>query len=117
MFAELNCMLHPELTMERANAGSVGALYGISTNIMGLGFLIAGAGTLRAKIWSGWRRWMPLAIGIATFVELTPLVFAGFVWARLAIAFWFLLFAALGQSLRTEVALASPGMAPVTSAA
>lgn len=47
---------------------------------------------------------MPLVIGIATCVELTPGMFGGFVIARLAIGNWMLLFGALGQALREEAA-------------
>jgi hypothetical protein len=101
-FAELNTMRFAEMDAAAANAGLPGATYGIATNLIGIGMLIAGAGVLRAHAWSGWRRWMPLAIGIATFVELTPGMFGGYVIARLAIGFWILLFAALGQALRTE---------------
>ena len=63
-----------------------------------------GSDTARCGAPSGWRRWTPLVVGIATFVELTPGMFGGFVIARLAIGFWLLLFAALGQSLRVEAA-------------
>ena len=108
--AELNTMRFAELDTEQANAGLVGASYGISCNLVGLGMILAGAGTLRARRWTGWRRWTPLAIGIATFVELTPGMFGGYVIARLAIGFWILLFGALGQALRTESA-GEPGPA------
>jgi hypothetical protein len=100
--AELNTIRFAEWDFDKANAGLLGATYGISCNMIGLGMLLAGVGALRARVWSGWRRWTPVLIGIATFVELTPGMFGGFVIARLAIGFWLLLFAALGQSLRVE---------------
>ncbi|WP_199921525.1 hypothetical protein [Intrasporangium calvum] len=59
-------------------------------------------GVLRSALWQGWRRWTPLAIGIATFAVLTPGMFGGFVIARLAIGLWMLLFTALGWSLHIE---------------
>jgi hypothetical protein len=96
--AELNTIRFAEWDFDKANAGLLGATYGT----IGLGLLLAGVGALRARVWSGWRRWTPLVIGVATFVELTPGMFGGFVIARLAIGFWMLLFAALGQSLRVE---------------
>jgi hypothetical protein len=102
--AELNTMRFADWDFAQANAGLVGASYGIACNLVGLGLLIAGVGAVRARLWSGWHRWMPLVIGIATFVELTPGMFGGFIVARLAIGTWMLLFAALGQSLRSESA-------------
>jgi hypothetical protein len=104
--AELNTMRFADWNVDAANKGAMGAVYGIACNAIGLGMILAGAGTLRARVWSGWRRWVPLVIGIATFVELTPGMFGGFVIARLAIGFWILLFAAFGQSLRAEAARA-----------
>jgi hypothetical protein len=103
--AELNTMRYADWSTDKANAGAMGATYGIACNAIGLGLLVAGVGVLRARVWSGWRRFMPLIIGIATFVELTPGMFGGFVIARLAIGFWILLFAGLGHSLRAESAL------------
>jgi hypothetical protein len=47
---------------------------------------------------------MPLVIGVATFVELTPGMFGGYVIARLAIGLSMLLFAALGWSVYKESA-------------
>ena len=102
--AELNAMRYVDWDTLKANQSPMGAVYGIACNAVGLGMIIAGVGVLRARVWSGWRRWMPLSIGIATFVELTPGMFGGYVIARLAITFWMLLFAALGFSLRAETA-------------
>jgi hypothetical protein len=101
-FAELNTIRYADWDFEKANAGLVGATYGVTTNLIGLGLLLAGVGVLRAKVWIGWYRWIPLAIGIATFVELTPGMFAGFVIARLAIGLWLFLFALLGFGLRSS---------------
>jgi hypothetical protein len=108
-FAELNTIRYAEWDFDTANAGLLGATYGVTTNLVGLGLLVAGVGAVRARVWSGWRRWLPLIIGIATFVELTPGMFGGFVIARLAIAVWMLLFALLGQGLRAESARLAPG--------
>ncbi|CAN5878482.1 hypothetical protein BH24ACT15_BH24ACT15_37930 [soil metagenome] len=95
-FAEVLAMRYADWDNDTANAGLMGTSYGISVTVIGLGMLVAGVGVLRAGVWSGWRRWTPLAIGIATFAVVTPGMFAGFVVARLAIGFWMLLFAALG---------------------
>jgi hypothetical protein len=101
-FSELLAMRYADWSNDMANAGLMGTSYGISVTLIGLGMLAAGIGVLRAGAWHGWRRWTPLAIGIATFAVVTPGMFGGFVMARLAIGFWLLLFAALGWSLYVE---------------
>lgn len=100
--AELVAMRYADWDDETANAGLMGSAYGITVTLTGLGMLLAGIAALRARRWSGWRRWTPLAVGLAAFVIVTPGMFGGFVVARLAIATWMLLFAALGWSLLTE---------------
>jgi hypothetical protein len=35
---------------------------------MAIGFLTAGAATLRARVWKGWSRFAPLAAGVASCV-------------------------------------------------
>jgi hypothetical protein len=100
--AELNTMRYADWTADAANEGLMGATYGISCTVMGIGAILAGAGVLRAKIWSGWRAWTPMVIGVAQFVMLTPGMFGGFVIARLVIGAWMLMFAALGWSLYAE---------------
>lgn len=106
--AELLAMRYANWADETANAGLMGTAYGIATIVIGLGMLGAGAGVLRARVWSGWPRWTPLAIGIAVFAVVTPSTFSGFVLGRLAIALWMLLFAALGWSLHAESRRGSP---------
>jgi len=100
--SELLSMRYVDWTNEAANAGLMGAAYGISCTVMGVGAILAGIGVRRAKVWSGWRAWTPMVIGVAQFVMLTPGMFGGFVVARLVIGTWMLMFAALGWSLYTE---------------
>jgi hypothetical protein len=100
--SELLTMRYVDWTSDAANAGLMGAAYGISCTVMGIGAILAGAGVLRAKVWSGWRAWTPMVIGVAQFVMLTPGMFGGFVVARLVIGAWMLMFAALGWSLYAE---------------
>lgn len=97
--AEVNTMRYADWTNDAANAGLMGASYGITCTVMGIGAILAGVGVLRTRLWGGWRAWTPMAIGIAQFVVLTPGMFGGFVTARLAIGTWMLLFAALGWSV------------------
>jgi hypothetical protein len=99
---ELLAMRYADGLAATANAGLMGTCYGISVSVIGLGMLAAGIGVLRTDVWHGWRRWTPLAIGIATFAVVTPGMFGGFVIARLAIGSWLLLLAALGWSLYIE---------------
>ncbi|MBA3585825.1 MAG: hypothetical protein H0W36_15160 [Gemmatimonadetes bacterium] len=100
--SELLAMRYVGWTNEAANAGLMGAAYGISCTLMGVGAILAGIGVRRAKVWSGWRAWTPMVIGVAQFVMLTPGMFGGFVVARLVIGAWMLMFAALGWSLYAE---------------
>lgn len=79
--------------------GVLDALYGVSTLVIGMGLVGAGVAVLRARVWIGWRRWVPLLTGAYVFVPMMPLMFAGFLGARLAITGWMLLFALLGWVL------------------
>lgn len=100
--AELNTMRYADWTNEAANAGLMGATYGITCTVMGIGAILAGVGVVRTRSWSGWRAWTPMVIGVAQFVMLTPGMFAGFEVARIVIGTWMLMFAALGWSLYAE---------------
>lgn len=62
-----------------ANNGPMGTLYGLATALIGLGLTIAGVAVARAHVWTGWRRWVPLVVGVAAFVIVMPGVFGGFV--------------------------------------
>ena len=70
-------------------------LYGVASIAIGVGLLLVGVAVRRQGAWLGWRRWVPLALGVWVFVPMTPAIMAGFVPARLAITGWMLLFAAL----------------------
>lgn len=100
--AELLAMRYANTEFTLAYAGPMGAAYGIATTLIGVGMIAAGIGVLRTNRWSGWHRWIPLAIGITEFVVLTPGIFAGFVAARIVIGSWMLLFGLLGWGLRAE---------------
>jgi hypothetical protein len=71
-------------------------LYGAGTVAMAIGFLLAGAATLRAGVWRDWRRFAPLAIGLCA-VALGPLQFSG-VFA-LGIGVFSIAFGALGLAV------------------
>lgn len=99
---ELYAMRFAEWSTQAANEGPMGAGYGISTSLVGLGMLVAGVGVLRARVWSGWPRFLPLLLGLSLFLVVTPGMFAGYALARLAIGTWMALFAALGWGLVVE---------------
>jgi len=100
---ELFAIQFAEWDNKVASMGVMGAGYGITTNLVGLGMLGAGVSVLRARIWSGFWRFVPLLIGITHFVLVTPAIFSnGYVIARLAIGTWMALFAALGWGLMAE---------------
>ncbi len=58
-FAELLSMRYANWDNEVANAGLMGTSYGVSCTVIGIGMLAAGAGVVRAGVWSGWHRWVP----------------------------------------------------------
>ncbi|GAA1554479.1 hypothetical protein GCM10009789_04850 [Kribbella sancticallisti] len=73
--------------------------YGVTSMGIGVFLILAGIAVLRAKAWSGWPRYLPLALGIYVFVPLTPGILGPWVVARLAITGWMVLFAVLGWTL------------------
>jgi len=74
--------------------------FGVESLLIGVGFVLAGIAVWRAGVWGGWRRAVPLALGVYVFVVLVPGLGAGsYVLARLVIGFWMLLFALLGWQL------------------
>ena len=52
--------------VDDTGAEIVGAIFGIAILLSAVGFLAAGVATLRARLWSDWRRFTPLAVGIWT---------------------------------------------------
>jgi hypothetical protein len=55
-------------------------LFAVGTVLQALGLLLCGVATLRARLWSGWARWTPLAVGVTMLIlvalQLTPLLAA-----------------------------------------
>ncbi len=109
---ELFAIRFSELDVKVANEGVMDAGYGITTTLVGFGMLVAGVAVLRVRRWTGWWRFVPLLLGVTHFVVVTPAVFSnGYVIARLTIASWMALFAALGWGIMAE-ARAKPGTLP-----
>jgi hypothetical protein len=48
----------------------VGAIFALAILLTAVGFLAAGAATVRARLWQGWRRFAPLTAGIVSFALL-----------------------------------------------
>ena len=82
-----------------SQAELVNSLYGFPTIICGIGLVLGGIGFARTSGMTGWRRWLPLVLGVYVFVPLLPAVFAPYVWGRIAISVWMLLFVGLGWLL------------------
>ena len=113
---ELLAMRYAAWDNDAANAGVLGTSYGISVTAVGVGMIVAGLVTVRARVWVSWSRWTPLAIGVAAFAIVTPAMFGGFVIARRGSGFWMLRFAALGVALLTHGGRALTTPAPSSSA-
>lgn len=98
---ELVAALAADTTVDSALAGAVGALYGVTCLALGVGLVMAGNAIARGRTWTGWRRWVVLALGVWVFVPMFPaLVLTPTDGSRWAIAGWMALFAALGLALR-----------------
>lgn len=78
--------------------------YGVASLLIGAGALAVGIAVLRRGALTGPLRFVPLAIGVYTFVPLTPAIVGPYAVARLAIGGWMLLFALLGWALMSSEA-------------
>ncbi len=96
---EAVAMLAADVTLDSTTAAVVGGMYGVVTVALGITLLTAGVAIARATTWRGWRRWLVLAMGVWVFVPMLPALAVLTDGARLAIAGWMLLFAALGAAL------------------
>jgi len=88
-------------SMDTSRVGVLEAMYGIFSMLLGAALIAEGIAVARAGAWRGWRRWVPLALGVWVFMPMTPALALSFTGARYAIAGWMLLFAALGWTLST----------------
>ena len=79
-----------------------------ATLLIPLGFILAGSAALRARVWDGWERFLPLAVGVYPVIAVYPwLAMTGaneptWVGASL-VAVWGVLFAATGWVELTHV--------------
>lgn len=75
------------------------ALFGVTTILIGVGLVAAGVAVVRARRWTGWRRYITLVLGVAVFVMVIPGVFGPFLAGRLVLTAWMIMWAALGVAL------------------
>jgi hypothetical protein len=88
-----------DVAVDSTTATMIGAGYGVVSVWLGATLVAAGIAMVRAGVWQGWRRWVVLALGVWVFVPMMPALATMTDGARLAIAGWMLLFAALGAVL------------------
>ena len=91
--------------LDDTGAGLVSAVFGSGGVLSAIGFIVAGIATVRARRWDGWRRYVPLAIGI-WLVALNGLVVTPALAA--AVALYGLLLTALGVALWTQPTPSTP---------
>jgi hypothetical protein len=92
-------------------AAVVGGMYGLASVLIAIGFVTAGITTVRARLWTGWRRWTPLAVGI-WMGALIGLGTAGAIAA--GVAGYGLCSLALYVALYTQPTPSPTGTAPIT---
>lgn len=88
---------YPTGTTDIVEAG-----FGVATILIGGGLVAAGIAVARARLWSGWRKFTPLACGAAVFLIVLPGIFGPFLAGRIVLTVWMLLFTALGLALISE---------------
>lgn len=83
----------------RVNFDLGNAIFGIASPAMALGFVLLGIVVIRARAWTGWRRFTPLLCGVYVPVVLIPaFILAGGV-SFPAITVWQLCFLLLGAAM------------------
>lgn len=85
-----------------AQLGASGALYGIATLAMMLGLILLGVAVLRARRWTGWHRFTPLACGLFIPLVLIPSFGLPGYASNYAIALWGVCWLLLGLALRSQ---------------
>jgi hypothetical protein len=94
-----------DATIDDPAGAVVMGLFGLGTLLNAVGFILAGVATERAGWWSGWCRFTPLVVGIATVV-LIPLQFTSLL--PVTVALYSLTLIALGVAMVLEGQSASP---------
>jgi hypothetical protein len=79
-----------------------GVIYGAYTILLGVALLALGVGVARGGAWQGFKRWLPLSVGVFLLVLVLPALALSFDAARWATSTWLLLLALLGLVLTQE---------------
>ena len=74
-------------------------VYAACTALLGVALVAEGLGVARAGAWQGWKRWLPLSLGVWLLLVVLPALALSFDAARWAMSGWLLLFALLGWVL------------------
>ena len=97
-----------------AGAAVVAAIFGTATVLSAIGFLAAGIATVRARVWTGWGRFTPLSVGVASCaligIGLTHALPSG-------VAVYGLCLLALAVALYSQATQTASARLPVTEAA
>lgn len=79
--------------------GEESLLLPLGALITAVGMTLVGIAVLRASRWEGWRRFMPLLVGLYPFVAMFPLVFVVSEPSYLSIALWGVPWLLLGYAM------------------
>lgn len=93
---ELVAIIPASESLDAPMVVALGVAYGVISFVIGVGLVVMGVGAIRSGALSGWDRWAPLSLGVWVFVPMMPAIAISFLGARLSIAGWMLLFAAVG---------------------
>lgn len=101
------------------NPSASDILFVIGPNLVGLGLILTGIAVIRTGRWTGWRRYVTLALGIYVFGVMTPVIIASggppADAALGALTGWEVLWAMIAVSVLAETAGARRSPAPAFS--
>lgn len=87
--------------------GDLSPLFPLAPLVSAVGILLTGITVLRAKVWQGWARWMPLLTGLYPWLFMFPFVFITGEPSDYAIGLWGLVRLALGLAIRVQAEIES----------